>query len=461
MKTLITDGLVVTPTGTVTADLLMADGRVAAVGPGLPRDGAKVLPAAGKYVLPGFVDVHTHITLNAEAARGTDVFYHGTIPAAMGGTTTIVDHLAFGPVGQPLRAQIAAYRALADGQAVVDYGFHGVIQHLDAAVLAELKELRDGGYSSVKAYMTYDFRLTDREFLALLRLTRELGMMLTVHAETHETITRLRAEFKAAGRGEPLWHPRSRPAECENEAIARLLRLAAEAGDAPVYVVHLSTAKGLEAVRKARAAGQKNIFAETCTQYLTLTEERYADPLDGLKYIMSPPLRTERDVEALWQGVANGDIQTIATDHCNFSFARDKQLGIGDFTACPGGAPGLEERLPVLFSEGVLKGRITLDRLVRAAAAAPAEIFGIYPQKGALLPGSDADVVIFDPMATGVLQASELHGPADYSLYEGMPLQGRIESVFLRGRRIANDNVFLGQRGEGHFLRRGRSMHME
>ncbi len=457
MKTLITGGMVVTPHEVLRTDLLLAEGRVAALGRGLPAEGAEVLDASGCFVLPGGVDAHTHITLDIDAARGRDVFYSGTIPAALGGTTTIIDHLAFNFVGRPLSRQIEFYHKEADGGAVVDYGFHGVVQRADKETMESLDCLAAAGYTSCKAYMTYDFRLDDEDLYRLLCRTRQLGMVLAAHAENHEGIAALRSKFKAEGKGDPVWHAKSRPVECEAEAVRRLLKLARRAGDAPVYVVHLSTALGLEEIKKARAAGQKHIFAETCTQYLTLTEEKYADPLEGLRYIMSPPLRTQADVAALWQGLKDGDIQVVATDHCAFTLGQ-KRRGLHDFTACPGGAPGLEERMPVMFSEGVAKGRLNIRAYADLCCANPARIFGLYPRKGALLPGSDADVLVLNPEPERRLVVDTLHGPSDYSPYAGMNLRGRIEAVFLRGRLVARGNVFLGGRGAGCFMARRRGM---
>ena len=454
MKTLIANGTVITPEAPLEADILFENGQVAAIGKKLPVHGAEVVDARGKLILPGGVDAHTHITLNADEARGSDVFFTGTIPAVMGGTTTILDHMAFAP-GRSLHDQYILYRELSEGFAVPDYGFHGVVQVMDAQTIADLSFLSAEGCTSVKAYMTYDFRLSDDELLRLLRKTRELGMLLTVHAEDHERINALRARFISEGKGDPVWHPQSRPAECEASAVSRLLRLAAKAGDAPVYVVHLSTASGLEAVKKARASGQKNVFAETCTQYLVLNEERYREPVQGLRYVMSPPLRTAADVEALWGGIADGSIQAVATDHCSFTVAQ-KMRGLHDFTRCPGGAPGLEERLTVLFSEGVAKGRISVNRFVEVVSATPAELFGLWPRKGALAPGFDADAVIFDPGMEYILHSSDLHGPGDYSIYEDMSLTGRVESVFLRGKQVACRNEFTAERGCGQYLHRDR-----
>lgn len=449
MKTLLTGGMVVTEERTVKADVLLTGEVIASVGNELSSENARVIDISGKYALPGGVDVHTHMSLDLDAAN-PDAFYQGTIPAVMGGTTSIVDHLAFAPRGRSLREHIALYRRLCEGQPVVDYGLHGLAQHMDAETEAGLIELPAQGCASVKAYMTYDGRLDDAELLQLLRLTKEHGLLAAVHAENHEQLTRLRAEFKSQGKGAPLWHARSRPPECEAEAVGRLLRLAAEAGDAPIYIVHLSTRQGLERIRQARAQGQRHIHAETCLQYLLLTEAAYLDPVEGLNAIMSPPLRTKEDVDALWQGLRAGDIDTVATDHCFFT-RRDKQRGLHDFTLCPGGAPGIEERMVMLFSEGVVKGRISLERFVAVTATAPARLFGLYPRKGAIQTGADADIVILDPAPTYVLHRKNMHGPGDYSVYEGMAVQGTISHVFLRGTLMAEHGVFTGRRGAGRF----------
>lgn len=452
MKTLIKNGTVVTDGTIQRADLLMENGRISAMGDGLFADGAVLLDAAGKLVLPGGVDAHTHITLNLDAVRGTDAYYRGTVPAAVGGTTTIIDHLAFMPSGRTMKEHIAAYRELAVGASAVDYLFHGLAQGAGAVSADAVAGLPEGEFSSVKAYMTYDHRIDGDALLRLLRRTRELGLLLVVHAEDDALIRALREQYRAEGKGDPVWHAASRPARSEAEAVTRVLRFAAEAGDAPVYIAHLSSAAGLEAVRNARAAGRKNVFVETCTQYLCLTDEVYANPVQGLRAVMSPPLRKREDVDALWRGLADGDIQVVATDHCAFT-VQDKMAGLHDFIRCPGGAPGIEERFAVLYSEGVAKGRIGLERFVECVAGNPAKIFGLSPRKGSLLPGADADVVIVDPDADSVLRAGNLHGPGDYSLYDGLRLRGRVESVFLRGERVAHAGDFTGRRGAGALLR--------
>lgn len=461
MKTLISNGTVVTPSGAARADLLTDGERILGVGVGIApedKDGILTIDATGKIVLPGGVDAHTHITLNLDESLGGEVFYSGTLPAAAGGTTSIVDHLAFAPEGRPIARQLALYKELAQGRSAVDYSFHGLIQSDEENALDELPLLQAEGVSSVKAYMTYAHRLEDAALLRFLQRCKELGMLAAIHAEGHACVEMGRARCIAEGKLDPIWHARSRPPLCEAEAVRRLLRLAGDAGDAPVYIVHLSTALALREVQKARDAGQKNIFVETCPQYLCLTEDRYRNPETGLRCLMSPPLREHEDNEALWEGLRRGDVQTVATDHCSFTIAQ-KERGRGDFTRCPGGAPGLEERFILMFSEGVSKGRLSLERFAEVVSADPAKLMGLYPRKGALLPGSDADVVIVDPDARHALSHSTLHGPGDYSIYEGLELQGKIESVLLRGRPVfQNQALSGGLRGAGVFLaRQGRS----
>ena len=458
MRTIIQNGSVVTESAVFAADVLLEDGVVQAVGKGLDARDAQVIDAAGKYVLPGGVDVHTHMDLQAGAHRAVDDFYTGTVAAACGGTTTIVDHMAFGPKGCSLWHQVEEYHRLADGRAVVDYGFHGVLQHVNDQILREMGELADKeGITSFKAYLTYDDRLDDGALFRVLRQAKADGLVIPAHCENHGVVTFLREWYRSQGLTEPIYHARSRPAGCEAEAVGRLLRLAALAGEAPVYVVHLSSAAGLSEVRRARAAGQRHFGVETCTQYLTLTEAAYRDPREGLKAVMSPPLRTGADCEALWGGLADGSIDAAATDHCPFRFAVEKQCGVGDFTACPNGAPGVEERLPVLYSEGVAKGRITLPQLVRLACTGPSRLYGLYPRKGVLQPGSDADVVILDPNGRRTLTQATLHSAADYTCYEGMELQGSIDLVLSHGEIVVKNNQFLGRKGAGRYLKRGRS----
>ena len=454
MRTLVRGGMVVTEAGTVSGNILIKDGRI--LGITEAQDADAVIDAAGKIVMPGAVDIHTHMDLDVGIARVIDDFYSGTAAAACGGTTTIVDHLAFGPKGCSPWHQIREYHRLADGNAAVDYGFHGVLQHVNDEALDDMAAIaREEGITSFKAYMTYDGRLEDLDLMKVLERAAREHILIAVHCENHGIVTYYRERFVREGKTQTRWHPASRPAEAEAEAVNRLLYLARAAGEAPVYIVHLSTHSGLEEVRRARAAGQIRFGAETCPQYLLLDEKMYDDPKEGLKAVMAPPLRRQADREALWEALAGNELDTVATDHCPFTFAEQKQLGAQDFTKCPSGAPGVEERLILLYSEGVRKGRITLPQLVKYACTNPARVAGIYPKKGTIAAGSDADLVILDPDREWTMTTGRLHGNADYTCYEGMKIQGAVEQVLLRGRTIVRDGVFTGARGDGQYLHRG------
>lgn len=418
-----------------------------------PREGEEVIDASGKIILPGGVDVHTHMDLDLGSVRATDDFYTGTVAAACGGTTTIVDHMAFGPKGCPIRSQVEAYHRLAEGKAVIDYGFHGVTDHVDGAVLAEMEELIGEGITSHKIYLTYGGKISDGEALMLMERAAELGVMIAVHPENDGAVGYLREKYLKAGKTAPIYHARSRPAECEAEAVGRMAMFARMANHAPLYIVHISSGAALGVVRAVRQWGQRNLFAETCPQYLLLDETRYLEP-DGLKYVMSPPLRGPRDNEDLWGGIRSGDIDTIATDHCPFFYGREKQLGRDDFSKAPGGAPGVEARIPLMFSQ-IAAGRLTLGGLVSLCCANPARLFGLYPRKGVIAEGSDADLVLIDPSKEVTLSHAMLHENTDYTPYEGMPLSGYPVTTLSRGEIIVSGGRFLGAKGRGRFLKRG------
>ena len=460
MRTLIRGGTVVSETGTFKGSVLIEDGKILEV-PAHTDEAVtadEVIDAAGKYVLPGAVDIHTHMDLDVGIARAIDDFYTGTVAAACGGTTTIVDHMAFGPEGCSPWHQVKEYHRLADGNAAVDYGFHGVLQHADKSALDDMAQIaKEEGITSFKAYMTYDGRLDDLDLMKVLDRAGEERILIASHCENHGIVTYYRERFVKEGKTQTRWHPVSRPAEAEAEAVSRLLYLAQAAGEAPAYIVHLSSRRGLEEFRKARKAGQAHIGAETCPQYLLLDEKLYDDPKEGLKAIMAPPLRRQEDRDALWQALAEDELDTVATDHCPFTFAKQKQQGALDFTKCPSGAPGVEERLILLYSEGVMKGRITLPQLVKYACANPARVAGLYPRKGTVEAGADADLVILNPEKEWTMTAGRLHGKADYTCYEGMKINGAVERVMLRGRTVALGGAFTGARGDGHYLRRGTS----
>ncbi|MDD7267421.1 MAG: dihydropyrimidinase [Lachnospiraceae bacterium] len=459
MKKLIRGGTIVAEGAVYQADIVIEDETIAAIGRFPESEFDEIMEAGGMYIFPGFIDPHTHMELQQSPKyRACDDFYSGTVAAAMGGTTMIVDHIAFGPAGCRLHHSIDQYHELAK-KAVIDYSFHGVLQHVDDDILKELADIvTNEGIPSFKAYTTYGFKLEDRDLYRVLQVMKQTNGLLTVHCENDAITNWLRQECIEHGQHEPIYHAKSRPNATETEAAKRLMQLAVMADEAPLYIVHTSARESLWAVEDARAQGQQNVYVETCTQYLTLTEEKYKQggACEGVKYLMAPPLRSQEDQEALWQGLADGSIQVVATDHCPFMLA-EKLDGAEDFTKAPGGAPGVEERGLLLYSEGVAGGRISLTRFVELMSTNAAKIFGMYPKKGTLLPGSDADLVIFDPQKKTVLSQETLHSVCDYTPYEGWQVEGGIKAVFARGKKIVEDGRFLGERGDGRFVPRKRS----
>jgi len=451
---LIKNGLLVFENGTRKSDLRIDGEIISEIGDSLAlQEAEQVIDATGKIVLPGGVDVHTHMDLDLGYVRTTDDFYTGTVAAACGGTTTIVNHMGFGPRGCSIMHQADVHHRLAEGNAVVDYGFHGILDHVSGSILDELNSLINEGITSHKLYMTYERKMSDYDILRLMERAGELGVLLAIHAENDGAITYLREKFLAEGQTAPIFHARSRPPESEAEAVSRVIWLAALTGDAPLYIVHLSSGKGLDCVRAARFRGQKNIFTETCPQYLLLDESLYLRE-DGLKYVMSPPLRPPGNPEALWNGILEGDFDVIATDHCPFFYGREKQRGIDDFTKAPNGAPGVETRIPLMFS-AVSARRLTLEKLAALCCANPARLFGLYPRKGVIAVGSDADIVLIDPEVRTALTREMLHENCDYTPFEALPLNGYPIMTISRGEIIVKDGSFIGQKGRGRFLKRG------
>jgi dihydropyrimidinase len=452
MKTIIKNGTVVTASETYEADVLVEDGVISAVGRGL--NAPDCIDASGLFVLPGAIDVHTHMEMPAGGLCSADDFYTGTVAAACGGTTTILDFVEPAP-GQGLLEALAARMVEAGPKAVVDYGFHMTINRADSATLDEMGAVLIGGLSSFKAYMAYaGLMLDDEDLYRVLVRSREIGARVSVHAENGSVIRYLIAKYVAEGRSAPIWHARSHPPEMEAEATSRAMDLA-HLAKAPLYMVHVSAAESLERIRAAQIR-QWPVFAETCPQYLVLDESRYEEPgLEGAKYVMSPPLRTKVDQDSLWRGLRDGAIQTVATDHCPFNLHGQKDRGRDSFAAIPNGAGGVETRLPLLYHHGVNAGRISLNRFVELVSTGPASLFGMSGRKGSLAPGCDADIVLWDPQREVTITARELHQNVDYTPYEGFAVLGWPVLTMLRGQVIARDGCFLGAKGMGRFLKRG------
>ena len=462
MSTLIKNGTVVTAEGTLAADVLVDGEKIVSVAARRPDTASnttsnlvtdEVLDATDMYVLPGGIDAHTHMEMPFGGTFAADTFATGTIAAAHGGTTTIIDF----PVqakGTSLLAALDKWHTKADGNCAIDYGFHMIVSDVNEATLKEMDALIARGVTSFKMFMAYPgvFYATDGEILVAMQQAGKSGGLIMMHAENGIAIDQLVAQALAAGRTDPIQHGLTRPPELEGEATNRAIQLARVA-DCPLYIVHLSAANALETVAAARDRAQ-NVFAETCPQYLYLSLDDMAKPnFEGAKYVASPPLRTPDHAAALWRGLRTNDLAVVSTDHCPFCFKEQKELGRGDFSKIPNGIPGVEHRMDLLH-QGVVAGEITLQRWVETCSTTPARMFGLYPRKGTLAPGADADIVIYDPVATQVISAATHHMNVDYSAYEGMEITGKVALTMSRGRVIVKDGEFSGAAGHGSFLRR-------
>lgn len=478
----IRNGALATPTGLLKADLGIAGETIAAIGQGLA--GREVIDATGRLVIPGGIDPHVHLQMPAGPVVSSDDWETGTIAAACGGTTTVIDFAE--PTVETLPAtSLRQRRAEAEGRAVIDFGLHMTLVNADPATLAEIPEVIAAGCPSFKVYTTYSMKLTDDALVAAMDAVGRAGGLVMVHAENDAGIAYLRRKLLAEGKTAPRYHPVSRPPGMEVEAIERALALADAAG-CPAYIVHISTGRGAAAVAAARGRGQI-AFGETCPQYLLLTDAGFERPgFEGAKFVCSPPLRKAEDNAALWELLARGDLQTVGTDHCPFFYHGQKDLGSSrdgrpgaptdypPFTRIPGGMPGIEGRLALLYTFGVRAGRMTVERWVEVCCTAPARIFGLAGRKGVLAVGADADVVIFDPEREVILTHkgnAGAHGPADagahgraplhalhencdYTPYEGFALRGYPILTLLRGRVIVREGEFVGGPGGGKFLAR-------
>ena len=454
MKTLIKNGTVVTASDTAQTDVLIDGETVAAIGNGLEARADQVIDAQGRYVMPGALDVHTHMELPFGGTFASDDFATGTAAAAWGGTTTIVD-FAVQTYGQTLRQGLDQWHGKAEGKAHIDYGFHMIVREVNDSILKEMDGLVKEGVPSFKLFMAYPgvFMLDDAAIFRAMSRTAENGGLIMMHAENGGAIDVLVKRYLAEGKGDPINHGLTRPASMEGEATGRAIALARLA-EVAVYIVHLSSKEALDAVREARDDGAP-AFAETCPQYLYLSLEDLGRPgFEGAKYVCSPPLRPKPHQDELWKGLLQDDLQLVATDHCPFHFKGQKDLGKGDFSKIPNGLPGVEDRFTLIFHGGVNSGRITLNRFVELVAAAPAKMFGLFPRKGTIAPGSDADIVIFNPNIERTLSAKTHHMNVDYSCYEGMKVKGLPEIVMQRGNVLVRDGKFQGVKGAGQFLRR-------
>src|SRR5262245_34375435 len=455
MKTLIRGGTVVTAVDHYKGDVLIEGERIAEVGTDLSKIQVdKSIDASGKYVIPGGVDVHTHLDMPFGGTTSADDFQSGTIAAAFGGTTTIVD-FAVQDRGGTLRQAWETWMGKAEGKASIDYGFHMVMRESTEALRKEMGEMVKEGVTSFKLFMAYPgvLFMDDASIFRILQRSGELGATICMHAENGPVIDVIAEQAFAKGQTAPKYHAITRPARLEAEATNRAIALAEVAG-VPVYIVHLSAAEALEEVAAARHRGLP-AFAETCPQYLFLSYENYEEPgFDGAKYVMSPPLRAKEKQENLWRGLRLNDLQVVSTDHCPFCLKEQKEIGKGDFRKIPNGAPGIETRMSLLHDGGVVPGRISLHRWIELASTAPAKIFGLFPRKGTIAPGSDADLVVFDPNAEAVLSAKTHHMKVDYNPYEGRRVKGVSETVLSRGEVVVEKGKFVGKPGRGQYLRR-------
>ncbi|MGW8747281.1 dihydropyrimidinase [Streptomyces sp. NPDC055794] len=457
-RTVIRGGLVITASDEIHADVLIEDGRVAALAAtGTPAAGSftaeRVLDATGKYVIPGGVDGHTHMEMPFGGTYAADTFETGTRAAAWGGTTTVVD-FAIQSVGHSLREGLDAWHAKAEGNCAIDYGFHMIVSDVTQETLKEMDLLVEEGVTSFKQFMAYPgvFYSDDGQILRAMQRAAGNGGLIMMHAENGIAIDVLVEQALARGETDPRFHGEVRKALLEAEATHRAIRLAQVAG-APLYVVHVSATEAVAELTRARDEGL-NVFGETCPQYLFLSTDNLAEPdFEGAKYVCSTPLRPREHQAALWRGLRTNDLQVVSTDHCPFCFSGQKELGRGDFSKIPNGMPGVENRMDLLH-QAVVDGHIGRRRWIEIACATPARMFGLYPKKGTIAPGADADIVVYDPHAEQVISAETHHMNVDYSAYEGRRVTGRVETVLSRGELVVTEREYTGHKGHGAYVPR-------
>lgn len=459
MSLLVRGARIVTAVDDYVADVFAAGETITMIGRDLQVSADVVLEGAGLLLLPGGVDPHVHLDFPFGATKTSDSVHTGTVAAAYGGTTTVINFTQQLP-GESLPATLDKGLANADGQAAIDYGYHLIVTGLDDQTLPDLDLIVADGVTSVKLFMAYPgtVMVDDGTLFQVLERAGGIGGLCCIHAENGDVIDVLVRRALAAGRTGPRWHASTRPELAEAEATHRAIALA-EMADAPVYFVHLSCEPALDEVTRARDRGRP-VFAETCPHYLFLDEQVYDDDsFDVAKYVLTPPLRPARHQRHLWRGLRTDDISVVSTDHCPFCLSGQKSLGEGDFSKIPNGGPGVEHRLPLLHSGGVIAGHLTLRRMVEVFSTAPARLFGLFPRKGTIAVGSDADLVLFDPAAEQTISARTHHMNVDYSLYEGRRVTGAVRSVTSRGVLVVDAGQYVGRVGHGRYLHRGPSGH--
>ncbi|MBE6064903.1 dihydropyrimidinase [Clostridium cochlearium] len=452
--TIIKNGTIVTASDTYRGDIGIKDGRITQIGLKLDSSCENIIDADGKYIFPGGIDPHTHMDMPFGGTFSSDDFLTGTKAAACGGTTTIVD-FAVQPKGKTLKETTKIWREKADNKACIDYGIHISITDMNDEILEEMESIIKEGYSSFKLFMTYEgMKVEDDTLMKALIRARDKGGIICVHAENHYVIDYLVKKLLSEGKIEPKYHALSRPELCEGEAAGRAIKLAEICG-APLYIVHNTCNASVSEIERARNLGYP-IMGETCPQYLLLSYENYEEEdFNGAKYVMSPPLRDKSNWEHIWKALQKGTLQVVATDHCPF-FMEQKRMGINSFDKIPNGAPGVELRMALMYTYGVLQNKISLQKFVEVTSTNAAKIFGMYPQKGSIAVGSDADLVIFDPEKEIEVKEENLNENVDYTPYEGFKLKGYPVMTLLRGEIIAKDGKFVGKKGIGKFIKRGR-----
>ncbi|HJP71166.1 MAG TPA: dihydropyrimidinase [Candidatus Limnocylindria bacterium] len=453
MRTLIKGGTIVNADATTAADVLVDGERIALIGESLEVEAERTIDASGKWVIPGAIDVHTHMELPFGGTFAKDTFETGTRAAAFGGTTTIID-FAVQSKGKSLREGLDAWMAKAEGKACIDYGFHMIMSDVTEESLKEMDALVEEGITDFKLFTAYPgvFYSDDGAIFRAMQQTAKNGGLILMHAENGMAIDVVAEQNVAAGNTDPYYHGTSRSPVFEGEATNRVIRLA-QVAEVPVYIVHLSAHEAMDAVRRARNEGLP-AYAETCPQYLFLTLDDLGNGFEGAKFVCSPPLRPAEHADELWKGLATDDLQIVSTDHCPFDFHGQKDLGEGDFRKVPNGLPGVEDRVNLLHSGGVVGGHMTPNRWVEVISTAPARMFGLAGRKGVIGVGADADVVIYDPDRKHTISAKTHHMDVDYSCYEGWDVTGSAEIVLSRGKVIVDSGEWMGAAGDGRFLKR-------